>query len=98
MASFLWLRIDHFTILNNICSTNEYIKKRAAININSYYSRILYEVVLSYVRSGVCTIATNSDEDIIGVCLNRIEEGKSSKPLSWTELLNKVKETSVAEG
>ena len=45
--------------------------------INFYWahkSRILYEIILSHVRSGVCTIATNNEEEIIAVCLNEIIE------------------------
>jgi len=41
-------------------------------NLLQFENRILYEFILSSHRAGICTIAIDRDEEIIGIVINRI--------------------------
>ena len=66
-------------------------------------NRLLYELILSSQRAGgVCTLAVDGDEEIVGVTINRIRRGSQTSsttptpPATWSELVGdpwRVKET-----
>lgn len=70
-------------------------------------NRLLYELILSSQRAGgVCTLAVDADEEIVGVTINRIRRGShttttsTTPPATWSELVGdpwKVKETIQAK-
>ena len=45
--------------------------------LESFENRILYELILGSQKNGVCTLAVDSDEEIIGITINRFQKSSA---------------------
>ena len=68
----------------------DFIRNQLDVQFDETYknveNRVLYELLLSSQRYGVCTLAVDSDEEIVGVTVNRIQRANSNYT-SWSNLL-----------
>ena len=68
----------------------DFIRNQLDVQFDETYknveNRVLYELLLSSQRYGVCTLAVDSDEEIVGVTVNRIQRANSNYT-SWSDVL-----------